>query len=52
MEKDKIIKLIEDRIKSEYIKHSKSIEDWYKIAAIKIYNNLFIELEKNKKTKN
>jgi hypothetical protein len=36
--KEKIIKLIESRIKSEFKKHPDL--DWAKIAAIKIYRSL------------
>ena len=41
MNKDTIIKLIEDRILSEYKKNSKSLpNDWAKIAAHKIFASL------------
>jgi len=39
MEKENIIKLIQERINSEYAKHKDL--DWSLIAAKKIYNNLF-----------
>ena len=39
MTKEEIVALIESRIKSEYRKH-KTI-DWEKIAALKIYSNLY-----------
>jgi len=39
--KDRVIKMIEDRITSEYKKHHKSSsEDWIKIAAEKIYTTI------------
>lgn len=41
MDKEVIISIIEERIKSEYIKHSQSLPDeWAKIAAHKIYKSL------------
>jgi hypothetical protein len=43
--KEKIIKLIERRIKSEYKKHPDL--DWAKIAAIKIYRSLDNEVWTN-----
>ena len=36
-EENQIIEAIIQRIKDEEKKHSKSIEDWYRIAANKIY---------------
>ena len=41
MDKETIINVIEERIKSEYNKHSQSLPDeWAKIAAHKIYKSL------------
>lgn len=38
MEKELVIKQIENRILAEYTKHAKSLpKDWAKIAAAKIY---------------
>lgn len=46
-EKDRIILGIETRIKSEYIKHGKNINDWAKIAAHKIYASYNIKIKDN-----
>jgi hypothetical protein len=41
MDKEIIINVIEERIKSEYKKHSQSLPDeWAKIAAHKIYKSI------------
>ena len=39
-DKSKIIEIIESRVIEEHKKHSKSIDDWAKIAAHKIYSSL------------
>jgi hypothetical protein len=41
-----IIEAIIQRIKDEEKKHSKSIEDWYRIAANKIYATFDIKINK------
>jgi ferritin-like protein len=46
MEKEQIIEAIIQRIKDEEKKHSKSIEDWYRIAANKIYATFDIKINK------
>ena len=49
IEQEQIIEAIIQRIKDEEKKHSKSIEDWYRIAANKIYATFDIKIkEKNK----
>lgn len=48
IEQEQIIEAIIQRIKDEEQKHSKSIEDWYRIAANKIYATFDIKIkEKN-----
>jgi hypothetical protein len=48
--KQDIIQLIEDRILSEYKKHSTSLPDeWAKIAAYKIYKSISDKIEEPKK---
>jgi hypothetical protein len=44
-DKEKIIEAIIYRIKEEEKKHSKSIEDWYRIAANKIYATFDIRIK-------
>ncbi len=44
-DKEKIIEAIIYRIKTEEKKHSKSIEDWYRIAANKIYATFNIQIK-------
>ena len=46
-EKEKIIEAIAYRIKAEEKKHAKSIEDWYRIAAGKIYATFDIQIKKD-----
>lgn len=43
--KEQIIEAIIQRIKDEEQKHSKSIEDWYRIAANKIYATFDIKIK-------
>ena len=43
--KEQIIEAIIQRIKDEEKKHSKSIEDWYRIAANKIYATFDIKIK-------
>ena len=45
--KNQIIEAIIQRIKDEEKKHSKSIEDWYRIAANKIYATFDIKIKEN-----
>ena len=45
--KNQIIETIIQRIKDEEKKHSKSIEDWYRIAANKIYATFDIKIKEN-----
>ena len=47
IEQDLIIEAIIQRIKDEEKKHSKSIEDWYRIAANKIYATFDIKIKEN-----
>jgi hypothetical protein len=48
-DKQDIIQLIEDRILSEYKKHSASLPDeWAKIAAYKIYKSISDKMEESK----
>lgn len=44
-EKERIILGIETRIRSEYIKHGRNIDDWAKIAAYKIYATYEVKLK-------
>ena len=46
-EENQIIEAIIQRIKDEEKKHSKSIEDWYRIAANKIYATFDIKIKEN-----
>lgn len=45
IQEDQIIEAIIQRIKDEEKKHSKSIEDWYRIAANKIYATFDIKIK-------
>jgi len=45
IEQEQIIEAIIQRIKDEEKKHSKSIEDWYRIAANKIYATFDIKIK-------
>ena len=45
IEQEQIIQAIIQRIKDEDKKHSKSIEDWYRIAANKIYATFDIKIK-------
>ena len=45
IEQEQIIEAIIQRIKDEEKKHSKSIEDWYRIAANKIYATFDIKMK-------
>ncbi len=47
IEQEQIIEAIIERIKDEDKKHSKSIEDWYRIAANKIYATFDIKIKEN-----
>ena len=47
IEQEQIIEAIIQRIKDEEKKHSKSIEDWYRIAANKIYATFDIKIKEN-----
>jgi len=47
IEQEQIIEAIIQRIKDEDKKHSKSIEDWYRIAANKIYATFDIKIKGN-----
>lgn len=47
IEQEQIIEVIIQRIKDEEKKHSKSIEDWYRIAANKIYATFDIKIKEN-----
>ncbi len=47
IEQEQIIEAIIQRIKDEDKKHSKSIEDWYRIAANKIYATFDIKIKEN-----
>ena len=50
MDKEIIINVIEERIKSEYKKHSQSLPDeWAKIAAHKIYRSILEIQDKDNK---
>ena len=49
--KNQIIEAIIQRIKDEEKKHSKSIEDWYRIAANKIYATFDITIKEQMETK-
>ena len=51
-QENQIIEAIIQRIKDEEQKHSKSIEDWYRIAANKIYATFDIKIKGNNDTKN
>jgi hypothetical protein len=44
-QENQIIEAIIQRIKDEEKKHSKSIEDWYRIAANKIYATFDIKIK-------
>lgn len=44
---NQIIEAIIQRIKDEEKKHSKSIEDWHRIAANKIYATFDIKIKEN-----
>ena len=46
-QENQIIEAIIQRIKDEEQKHSKSIEDWYRIAANKIYATFDIKIKEN-----
>ena len=45
MEKELIIQIITERIKTEQKKHEHSIPNWHEIAARKIYASLNIKLK-------
>ena len=47
IEQEQIIEAIIQRIKDEEKKHSKSIEDWHRIAANKIYATFDIKIKEN-----
>lgn len=47
IEQEQIIEAIIQRIKDEEKKHSKSIKDWYRIAANKIYATFDIKIKEN-----
>jgi hypothetical protein len=47
-DKESIVKSIAHRIRSEYKKHSSNIVDWEFLAAAKIYDTHFKELNQNK----
>ena len=49
--KEQIIEAIIQRIKDEEQKHSKSIEDWYRIAANKIYATFDIKIKEKMSNK-
>lgn len=49
--KNQIIEAIIQRIKDEEQKHSKSIEDWYRIAANKIYSTFDIKIKEKMSNK-
>ena len=51
-DKEKIIEAIIYRIKEEEKKHSKSIEDWYRIAANKIYSTFDIQIKNDTNVNN
>jgi hypothetical protein len=46
-DKDRIILGIESRIKSEFTKHGRNMDDWAKIAAHKIYATYDVKLKEN-----
>ena len=47
IEQEQIIEAIIQRIKDEEQKHSKSINDWHRIAANKIYATFDIKIKEN-----
>jgi hypothetical protein len=51
IEQEQIIESIIQRIKDEDKKHSKSIEDWYRIAANKIYATFDIKIKEKMSNK-
>lgn len=51
IEQEQIIEAIIQRIKDEEKKHSKSIEDWYRIAANKIYATFDIKIKEKMSNK-
>ena len=47
IEQEQIIEAIIQRIKDEEKKHSKSIEDWYRIATNRIYATFDLKIKEN-----